>query len=82
MDFQHKLNYLHAFHIYDTALVFFLEVFFFYVNIKHVFGHSYWDLSAQIPLKSGLGPPRNLGCVDDNMYAKMSACLLVREHLN
>ena len=57
---------------------FFLEVFFFfYVNIKHVFGHSYWDLSALIPLKSGLGPPRNLGCVDDNMYAKMSACLLL-----
>lgn len=56
---------------------FFLEVFFFYVNIKHVFGYSYWDLSAQIPLKSGLGPPRNLGCGDDNMYAKISACLLV-----
>ena len=55
---------------------FFLEVF-FYVNIKHVFGHSYWDLSALIPLKSGMGPPRNLVCVDNNMYAKMSACLLL-----
>ena len=56
---------------------FFFRGVFFYVNIKHVFGHSYWVLSAQIPLKSCLGPPRNLGCVDNNMYAKMSASLLL-----